>query len=168
MEANRNVRIKLHCLTNTKQKLLEREHDGFHDELSDTYNFSPRSEGFGKFWYGTYEGKKLVLHIVDSQYSGRTTIVDLDKIEMGKGEVEMASTEDALVNYLSESRVVARIMNVPTPSIGWKIWTRIISGAEPRKRMSPITWMRIFLHERDGRKVHFLAKQKHLTLSTIS
>lgn len=80
------------------------ERDEFQDEFRDTYNFSPRSEEVGKFWEGTYEGKEQVLHIVDSQYSGRTMIVDLDKIGMGTGEVEMASPEDVLVNYLSECK----------------------------------------------------------------
>lgn len=51
-----------------------------------------------------YDDKELVLHIVDSQYSGRTVFADLGKIGMGTGEVELASPEDVLVNYLSECK----------------------------------------------------------------
>ncbi len=80
------------------------EREEFQEELGDTYNFSPRSERAGKFWEGTFEDKELVLHIVDSQYSGRTTILNLDEIGMGTGEVELASPEDVLINYLIECK----------------------------------------------------------------
>lgn len=69
--------------------------------------FKPKSEDVRRLWEGTYEGKELVVDIVDSDYEGGRVWnnIDLSKFGFGPGKIDsVSSPEDLLVLYLSECK----------------------------------------------------------------
>ncbi len=75
------------------------------EELLRGMNFSPRSEEVRRLWEGSYEGKELVIDIVDSKYDGGRVWnnVDLEEFGYGSGEIDsVSSPEDLIVQYLVE------------------------------------------------------------------
>ncbi len=80
--------------------------DKFEEVMKKTFNFTPRSQEVGRIWTGTYDGKELVVEVVDSHYKGKVwNNVDLEEFGMGSGKIDsVASPEDILVNYLAECK----------------------------------------------------------------